>query len=311
MTENEPVSDVQSYTSDHQSLAAWHHCVERIETQWPAFPAAREDRLRHGDESEKVAEGILEDLFTGVLDWSKGDLTYQIRFADIVLSRNIQKFLVIEGKRPGMIAPGRPALHAALDQARRYADQQHVSRIAVSDGRFLYAADIAAGGLEDRVFVDLADEHWPEALWWLSMHGIYRTCPNSSVSVPVPEAKSVAANAGPSLADVLLHPKYQLPARCFAYVGNANGASTWKLPYLLADARVDGKRLPKAVQALLSNYRGAKVGGIPERDIPAVLVRLAKAAAGEGKLPPKAVNPAPAYRDLVRVLEQLGIKHFD
>lgn len=70
---------------------------------------------------------------------------------------------------------------------------------------------------------------------------------------------------------------------------------------------MDVKRLPKAVQALLGNYRGAKVGGIPEREITHVLVRLARAADGEGKLPPKTVNPAPAYRELMHVLEQLGI----
>ena len=28
------------------------------------------DRLKHGDESEIVAQAILDDLFTGVLDWS-------------------------------------------------------------------------------------------------------------------------------------------------------------------------------------------------------------------------------------------------
>ena len=67
--------------------------------------AAREDRLRHGGETEKVAETILEDLLTGVLDWSKGDLTYQIGFADIVLSHNIQKYLVVEVKRPGCTGP--------------------------------------------------------------------------------------------------------------------------------------------------------------------------------------------------------------
>lgn len=60
-----------------------------------------------------------------------------------------------------MIVPGRGSLHAALDQARRYADKQHVARIAVSDGRYFYAADITSGGLEDRILVDLAHEHPP------------------------------------------------------------------------------------------------------------------------------------------------------
>lgn len=293
---------------NYQSLAAWRHCVGRIEAAWQSFLTAREDRLRHGGECEKVAETILEDLFTGVLDWSKGDLTYQIGFADIVLSRNLEKYLVIEVKRPGMLSLGRHTLYAALEQARRYADEQHVSRIAASDGRYLYAADIKGGGIDDRVLVDLTHHTPPLALWWLSVHGIYRACEDFSHSIPVLETEPDSVSRESPLIAPLLHPKYQLPARCFAYVGNANDPSTWKLPYLFVDGRADGKRLPKAIQALLSNYRGAKVGGIPEQVLRDVLLRLARAAAAEGKLPPQAVNPAPAYRNLALVLEQLGVK---
>ena len=82
------------------------------------------DRLRHGAESEKVAEAIVEDLFTDVLDWDKGDLMYQVGYADIVLSHNLAKYLVVEVKRPGALWPGRRALDAAVAQARRYADEQ-------------------------------------------------------------------------------------------------------------------------------------------------------------------------------------------
>jgi len=104
----------------------------------------------------------------------------------------------------------------------------------------------------------------------------------------------------------LLHHKYQLPARCFAYVGNASDPSTWKLPYLKADGRTDGRRLPKAVQSVLSNYRGAHVHGIPEADIPAVLTRLGHCAAREGKMPFQRGDAAAAYRQLQAALEQLG-----
>jgi hypothetical protein len=37
--------------------------------------------------------------------------------------------------------------------------------------------------------------------------------------------------------------------------------------------------------------------------IPDVLVRLARAATAEGKMPPQAINAAPAYRDLALVLD--------
>ncbi len=76
------------------TLANYHACVTRLHTAWPTFLKTRDDRLRHGDESEKVAEAIIEDLLTGVLDWGKGDLVYQIEYADIVLSQNLQKYLV-------------------------------------------------------------------------------------------------------------------------------------------------------------------------------------------------------------------------
>lgn len=80
------MSDEPAYLS----LASYHRCVERIQTNWPKFIAMREERLRrqvrHGIAMEKTAEAILEDLFTQALDWQKGDLDYQAEHADIVLT---------------------------------------------------------------------------------------------------------------------------------------------------------------------------------------------------------------------------------
>ncbi len=103
-----------------------------------------------------------------------------------------------------------------------------------------------------------------------------------------------------------LHPKYQLPASCFAYVPNPAQPGTWKLPYRLVDGTVDEKRLPKAIQCIISNYRGAKVSGIAEADIPAVLLRLARAAGSIGKMPHQRAETAAIYQQLADVLEQLG-----
>jgi len=291
----------------YTELSAYHHCLERITAAWPKFRNVHRDRLRHGAESEKVAEGILEDLFTSVLDWSKGDLAYQVGYADIVLSRNLAKYLVIEVKRPGSLVKSRRAMEHALEQARRYADEQKILRVAVSDGCMLYAADIQQGGLEDRLFADLTSDDPPAALWWLSVHGIYRECEVVEKGWQAAEEQALVAEGVGASTDELLHPKYQLPARCFAYVGDSNSPHTWKLPYLLVDGNVDARRLPKAIQALLSNYRGAKVGGLPEAAIPGVLTRLASAAAAAGHLPPKTPRPAPAYQQLVEVLRQLEI----
>lgn len=297
---------METFGSDHRALATQRHCLDRIEVEWPRFLKLRADRLRHGGESEKVAEGILEDLFTGVLDWTRGDLNYQVGFADVVVSHNLIKYLVIEVKRPGTLYPGRRALEHALGQAWRYASEQRISRIAASDGRYFYAADIEGGGLKPRTLVDLAMGEPSPSLWWVSVHGVYRPCAEA-VSWAVADEPSPPSGQNSPTDGLLLHPKYALPASCFAYVGDASDPSTWKLPFLLIDGHPDERRLPKAIQALLSNYRGAKVGGIPEQAIADVLAKLAHAAASMGKLPPYDVNPAPAYQQLVVVLDQLGI----
>ena len=54
---------------------------------------------------EKVAENILEDLFTMVLDWSLDDVNLQVGRADVVLSELGIKRLVLEVKRPGTLRP--------------------------------------------------------------------------------------------------------------------------------------------------------------------------------------------------------------
>jgi hypothetical protein len=285
-----------------RNLAGYRRCAERLTRQWASFCATRADRLRHGGETERVAEAIIEDLFTEVLDWSKGDISYQIEFADIVISKNLAKYLVIEVKRPGTLWPGRQRLVGALDQARKYADQQRVPCIAASDGRFLYARDIEAGAEKDRVLLDLAGPDPPPGLWWLSVHGIYRPCEERVHWSALPDMAARQPEIDPN--SDILHPKYKLPASCFAYVGDAGAPHTWKLPYRQADGQIDSKRLPKAIQALLSNYRGAKVGGIPEKAIGEVLKILARAAADEGRMPPRATEAGPIYCELARVLEQ-------
>ncbi len=263
--------------------------------------------MRHGAAAEKIAEAILEDLFTQVLDWNKGDLDYQVGRADIVLTQNFIKYLVVEAKRPGALAWRRPAVEAALDQARRYADEQRVSQIAVSDGVMLYAADIEHGVQRDRLFVRLDRTQPPVTLWWLSVHGVYRPREGTEDLRLVEESTAVAApTKEPDGATDLLHPKYKLPARCFGYVGNAADPHTWKLPHLDESGAVDEKRLPKAIQAVISNYRGVKVSGIPEPAIPDVLVRLAQAAGRVGKLPGQGGVSAPIYEQLADVLRQLG-----
>ena len=297
--------------ADH--LASHRHCVGRIHDGWAPFLERRAARLaegeRHGKIAERVTENILEDLFTSVLDWTLADVSHQVGYADLLLTRLGIKYMVLEAKRPGALAWNRRAVDAALDQGRRYAEEQRVRTVAVSDGVMLYVADLAHGGLRDRVFASLEDHAPEDELWWVSVHGIYR--PREDVAGAAlrllleQPVEASAASASEAAGSGLLHPKYHLAAHCFAFVGNAADPHTWKLPYLCADGAVDVRRLPKAVQAILSNYRGVKVGGIPDPAIPDVLVRLALAAKSLGRMPFQAGESAPVYEQLEQALEQL------
>jgi hypothetical protein len=117
-----------------------------------------------------------------------------------------------------------------------------------------------------------------------------------------PQGHAAAAAGQPEL----LHPTYELPVRCFAYVGNESDTKTWKIPYLLYDGRVDLKRLPAAIQAVLTGYRGRKVAGIPDDQMPDVVTKLGRAAAQAGKMPFQDPKPAAVYRQLQTALEQFG-----
>lgn len=299
-----------------ENLAAYRRCADRIRKAWPGFLARRAEWLTPhpllGNTPEKITENILADLFTEVLDWERSGFNPQVEFADIVLSDVGIRRLIVEAKRPNSLAWNRLAVDRALDQAKGYADRQHVHHVAVSDGIMLYAADLAHGGTRDRVFVPLAAEEPPTDLWWLSVQGIYRPreVPQGAALQMLPSRPVVPATAVDSVLandEALLHPKYNLPARCFAYVGNHADTRTWKLPYLMEDGSIDAKRLPKAVQSILTNYRGARVRGIPEQSIPDVITRLARAAARAGHLPPHLSNSAQVYHRLAEVLEQLQI----
>jgi hypothetical protein len=145
---------------------------------WPRFQARRWERLaqqgRLGTAAEKVAENILEDLFTMVLDWRLSEVSVQAGHAGLALTRLGARQLVVEVRRPGALAWNERAVDLSLAQAHVSAGRQRVKAIAISDGIMLYARDIIPGGHRDRLFTRL-DEPWaPEDLWWLSVDGIYR-----------------------------------------------------------------------------------------------------------------------------------------
>lgn len=291
-------------------LASYQKCVARIRTAWPAFATRRQERLQQGGlfgpAVERVAENIVEDLFTTVLDWPVANVKPQVDWADIVLTRLGLKWLVLEVKRPGSLIGRRAAIEAALAQARRYAADQRVKAVAVSDATMLYAADVVGGGLRHRAWLNLDTKRAPDDLWWLSVHGIYRPGPDLVVELgALPNRDAIRSSGGDISAAGELHPKYKLAMQCFAYVGAANDTGSWKLPYLLADGITpDVRRLPKAIQSILSNYRGAQVA-IPDTDVGDVMVRLGIAAKMLRKMPCQHAPVASAYLEAHRLLDQL------
>ena len=295
----------------YRDLASYKRFETHLATNWPTFTAKRSERLRQqgrfGEASERVAENIVEDLFTIALGWNLGDINNQVDYADIVVTRLGIKYCIVETKRPGALAWNRAAVHSALEQARRYADKQKVACIAVSDGVMFYAANIEKGGLHDRVFVSLESKEPHNDLWWLSEHGVYRPRIGPQ-DEPLTLLKSASvtrvARTGEGSNAPLLHPKYCLPAQCFAYVGDANRPASWKLPFMLEDGSIDVRRLPKAIQAILTNYRGAKVRSVPENAIPDVLRRLASAAEQLGRMPHQG-ETAKVYEMLAQALWQV------
>ncbi len=281
---------MDNYLSNKKKL------LERANKEWPQFLSRRKQRLaqmelRNGG-AEKITESILEDLFTIVLDWPLANVDYQSGRCDIVLTDIGIKRLLVETKYPGSFQND-TNMKKALLQVNRYSEKLNVNKVAVSDGYRLYAIDLKEGKVTERVDVFL-DSNFPEDLWLLSVHGIYRPTPQDSEERPINFLSS----------DELLHPKYQLPADCFAYAGNPNDPKSWSLPYLLRDRTVDKKRLPKAISAIISNYRGTKVKKIPETAIPMVLKTLEKAARQIRKMPDQFPKTSQIYKNLANILKQ-------
>tara|TARA_R110000868_G_scaffold392875_1_gene663725 strand:+ start:37234 stop:38100 length:867 start_codon:yes stop_codon:yes gene_type:complete len=282
-------------------LATYQKLIARAQVNWAEFQSVRQQRLSKTQFEtihEKTSENILEDLLTMVLDWEIEHIHYQIEYADVLLSHMGIKRAIVETKRPGALKWSASAIEKALQQARRYADSQQVKTIAICDGHMLYAADILHGNLVERLYVQLDAATFPEDLWWFSRHGIHRAREGYQPMLSQTTETTVDESE-------LLHKKYQIPARCFAYAGDASDVKTWKLPYLKANGDVDTGRLSGAIRCITSNYRGANVKGIPHEAIPVVLKRLSDAAERVGKMPHQTAKPSVTYQQLAEVLVQV------
>ena len=296
-----------------RNLSGFNRFNLGLDDRWRVFAGRRQTHLaqalRYGSVPEKVAEDILKDFFTIVLDWQLSDVNNQVKYADMVLTHQGLKRLIVEVKRP-TLQLDKPSLNRALEQAYRYAQEQRVSTIAVSDGGLLYVAQIINGGIEDRVTIRLDTPSPTPNLYWISVDGIKRPVEHLAY-VDRSDDKKIDANnviihEVLQEDDQLLHPKHKRPSWCFAYVGNPLKTSTWRLPYLNADGSVDTAHLPGAIRAITGNYRGAHNKTVPESAIPDVLVRLGKAAWKANKMPGQVPNPIESYQSLYDDLYQLN-----
>jgi hypothetical protein len=299
----------------HTETSIEHHCKTRIAERWAPFLERRAAWLQPGERfgraPEKSAENILTDLFSDVLDWPLASVNYQVERADILLTHKGIKRLLIEAKAPGLLT-ARHGVEQALEQARRYAVEQYVHAVAVSDGVMLYVADLVSGAYRDRILVRLDAHKPPVELWHVSVHGIYRPCACAAgplLALLAHEAQGgsdlvLPGEAAPGLSKSV--GGQRLPAECFAYVGDVAKPASWKLPYLLASGEPDPRRLPMAAGAVLRNYRGRSVD-IPEAAIPEVLFRLGRAAWQSRRFPDQTPTPKDVFRDLKETLLQLGL----
>lgn len=92
------ISDAAADEPSFKQLAPYRHCLARMQAAWPEFASRRRERLQQGlfdAPVEKIAENIVEDLFTTVLDWSLSDVNLQVGRADVVLSGLGIKRLVV------------------------------------------------------------------------------------------------------------------------------------------------------------------------------------------------------------------------
>lgn len=275
-------------------LSGYKNVVRQGRDSWDDFLLFRDKKLmqvgRDGGGAEKITETIIDNLLTQVLDWCPSNVNYQIEYSDIMLTHMGLKKVIIELKRPHSFTGNDRAFRLALDQARKYADRQKVRAIAVSDGVRLYVADIVDSNLSERISVHLDDRKFPEELFLLSVHGVNKKHNGPQLRLNL--------HSSIGLVDELIHPKYKLPSRCFAYAGDSTDTKTWKLPILKIDGSVDTKRLPGAIRCILSNYRGKNVQGIPENSISFVLNKLYEAAKIAKKLPSQNKKTADTYKNL-------------
>lgn len=215
---------------------------------------------------------------------------------------------------PGGI-PGRqtgrcPAMQAAVQRARGLG----IGHAGVCDGGLFYLEDDDGRSRRARLRVWLGQTSAPGELWWATPTGMTQPVTPTQGALVFPPAGPAAAGSARAgggggaqpAAGAQLHPRLQLPAACFAFVGDPMRPATWKLPYRRADGRADLRRLIAAAHHAAASLATPIRGGVPYGELPVVIHRLADAARELGQLPPANCHPSGVFQRLAAAERRCG-----
>lgn len=253
---------------------------DRLIQSWPEFSQRRQRLLDCRDAGRVLHEKDMEELFRclaeGPLGYRLDHLCPQQDYADYALIDRGLKLAVVEVKRLGYLAGGRPdLLEEVLRQAARYAHRHRVPYLMAFDGQTLALArwNRAERSVHCALVIDVGRPEPPDELYYFTHYGIFRVLPEVRYSFLF----DPGSDDGP----LKTHHGTPLPHFCFAYVGDLRNKATWKMPYRNPDGSVDTKRLGHAVNYLFSpgGYRGqkAEAESIPIAATALVALRLAGA----------------------------------
>ncbi len=206
---------------------------------------------------------------------------------------------------PGGIPVRQTGRCLAMQAAAQRARVLGIGHAGVCDGGLFYLEDGDGGSRRARLRVWLGQTSAPGELWWATPMGMTQPVTPTQAALVFPPAGPAAGSAQADgsgsaglAAGAQLHPRLQLPAACFAFVGDPMRPATWKLPYRRADGRADLRRLIAAAHHAAASLATPIRGGVPYGELPVIIHRLADAARELGQLPPANCHPSGVFQRL-------------
>lgn len=267
-----------------------------------------------------MAAAITHALLTAVLGWRSDEVIRQSEpaapgpeptdciAAFLIGASTGRGRCVVAIACPGAIPVRQKGRCLAMRAAAQRARVLGAGHAGVCDGGLLYVEDDDGAERRARLRVWLGQTSAPGELWWATPMGLSQRVTPLQTALPFPPgpaaglAEGIAGADGgggaPTAAGARLHPRLQLPAGCFAFVGDPMRPTTWKLPYRRADGRADLRRLIAAAHHAAASLATPFKGGMPFGELPVVIHRLADAARELGQLPPGNGHPSGVFQRL-------------